>query len=261
MARKSKRVTLNEAIRQGQAKIAEGLKSGRMRSDNPHAHSSNKAEPALDTHDFMARPVAYGRGDLLKSKEIFLRTFVSGSKAKLVSLVLLALLAILALGIWIGNSAESIPAKDGSVALSPEKPVMPEEKSDAPESLSASKMPAQGQSEAAAGTVDRNPPLAASQGDNVIWIQSIPIDRKDDLKPVQDFFTGKGIGTEIIIDRNSGCAVLVTQTGFSRDPSKEGTEGYKLLQLIKQLGPVYVEQTQDTKFGAKPFQDALGYKR
>ena len=64
-----------------------------------------------------------------------------------------------------------------------------------------------------------------------------------------------------VMSGKSNLAVLVTKAGFEQNPGKRGTEGYKLLQRIKQLGTVYVEETKDTKFGLKPFQDALGYKR
>lgn len=97
-------------------------------------------------------------------------------------------------------------------------------------------------------------------GPNVIVIQSIPPSRKDELNVLKDFFARKGIETEIIIDRN-GYAILVTRQGFTENPESSGTEGYKLYQKIQQLGQVYPEETNDTKFGIKPFQDAYGYKR
>jgi hypothetical protein len=53
----------------------------------------------------------------------------------------------------------------------------------------------------------------------------------------------------------------MTRDGFDGNPGVGGTEGYELLERIKQLGLVYVKETEDTKFGLRPFQDALGYKR
>jgi len=85
--------------------------------------------------------------------------------------------------------------------------------------------------------------------------------RENALIPLKDFFRSKGIQTEIIEISGSNRVALVTQDGFERNPNTEGTEGYKLLQRIKRLGTTYVEETKDTKFGVKPFQDALGYKQ
>jgi hypothetical protein len=85
--------------------------------------------------------------------------------------------------------------------------------------------------------------------------------RKDELRPLRDFFRSKGIETEIVEMSSSNLAVLMTRAGFERNPSIVGTEGHLLLERIKQLGLVYVEEAEDTKFGSKPFQDALGYKR
>ena len=112
-----------------------------------------------------------------------------------------------------------------------------------------------------AGEVSDGTSLSPSEGDNVIWIQSIAMDRRNELAPIAEFFKGKGIETEIVVHRTSGDAILVTKAGFEQNPAKKGTQGYELMQRIKQLGPVYVEETKDTSFGIKPFQDVLGYKR
>ncbi|MHC5121850.1 MAG: hypothetical protein ACYSO7_10165 [Planctomycetota bacterium] len=97
----------------------------------------------------------------------------------------------------------------------------------------------------------------------MICIQSIAFDRKEELGPLADFFRHNGIETEIIaVNSPSGrLAVLATKAGFEENPVKEGTDGYKLVQRIRQIGPVYVEETKDTKFGVKPFQDVYGRKR
>jgi hypothetical protein len=102
----------------------------------------------------------------------------------------------------------------------------------------------------------------SSGGDNVICIQSIAYDRRDELKPLTDFFRRKGIDTEVIaVESPSGrLAVLVTKAGFEQNPVKKGTDGYELAERIKQLGPVYVEETKDTKFGVKHDSFILRYQ-
>lgn len=247
MARKSKRMALNEAIRQGQAKIAEGLKTGQMRSDNPSSQARPRdSEQTLDV-------VVPGRAGFLTSKDKSAMDRFLSSKAKL---ILLSAFAVLVLGIWLTASLmKSTPAavSDKQVKKNPVKEVAAPEK----------KVPIQEQDQ-----VDHKseviipvpmPVPATPQGDNVIWITSIEVDRQKELVPPRDFFNSKGIPTEIIGVGN--LAALVTKAGFEKNPAARDTEGYRLLQRIKQMGPVYVEETKDTKFGVKPFQDAYGYKR
>jgi hypothetical protein len=249
MARKSKRMALNEAIRQGQAKIAEGLKTGQMRSDNPSSHrGSSEREQTLDG-------VVPGRAGFLISKEKSAMDRFLSDRAKL---ILLSCFAVLVLGIGLTAFLRKSPP-----AAVPDKPV---EKSPMNEiAAPGNNVPVREQVRADNKNEVTIPvPMsvpAMSQGDNVICIQSIPFDRKGELAPVAEFFKRKGIDTEIIVDRASGNAVLATKAGFEQNPVKQGTEGYELFQRIKQFGPVYVEETKDTKFGDKPFQDAYGYKR
>lgn len=243
MARKSKHMALTEAIRQGQAKIAEGLKTGQMRSDNPSSQaSSNAREQVLDA-------VVNGRTGILTSKEKSTKERLFSSRTKW---ILLSAFPVLVLGIWLTASlVKSSPEAtlDELVQKSPINAVAvpnkttPMEEQRRPDSLSE--------------PVIKAP--VTPKGDNVIWITRIEIDRRNELAPLKDFFGRKGIPTEII---DAGAwAGLVTQEGFDKDPAASGTEGYELLQRIKQIGPVYVEETNDTKFGLKPFQDAYGYKR
>ena len=258
MARKSKHMARNEAIRQGQAKIAEGLRTGQMRPDGP---SSRKPEKDLSSPENVTRnPVEKCRAMFLKSKEkpVILGQF--SPKMKLIALFCAASITVLALGIWlfslVGTDQSPDPGSQGaSVAgISPEenekKFRLPgfggRDSSDSLDSASSEKetlLP---------------PP---SRGDNVIWIQSIAVSRRSELNSLEAFFRTKGIQTEIIEIDESDLAVLVTRDSFEKNPSSLGTEGYQLLQRIKQLGPVYVEETGDTKFKLKPFQDAYGYKR
>ncbi|MHC4882725.1 MAG: hypothetical protein ACYTEN_00225 [Planctomycetota bacterium] len=240
-------MVLNEAIRQGQAKIAEGLKTGQMRSDSLSSQTGTRdKEQNLDV-------VVPGRAGFLTSKDKSTMDRFLSSRAKL---ILLSAFAVLVLGIGLTASLmKSTPD------AAPDKPA---EKSPVNEiAVPEKKVPIREQERA-----DNNsevvvpipmPAPATPQGDNVIWITSIEIDRQKELVPPRDFFNSKGIPTEIIGvgDR----AALVTKAGFEKNPAARGTEGYGLLQQIKKLGPIYVQETEDTKFGVKPFQDAYGYKR
>jgi hypothetical protein len=250
MARKSKRVSLNEAIRQGQAKINEGLKTGQIKPDSQAAQRSNRHKIDLfRSKNRIKMPVNGIKAFFLKSEETFFGRF--SPKSKLITLFCLAWVVILALGIWLTSLVESNPSKPIEATTA----VADVEKSGLTSSQKSS-------SDIIAGVAGVSAEKGTlSTGDNVIWIQSIPLSRKGELKPLGDFFRRKGIETEIIEFSGSNLAVLVTQQGFERNPSIEGTEGHMLFERVKQLGAVYVEETKDTEFGKKPFQDVLGYKR
>jgi len=246
MARKSKRMVLNEAIRQGQAKIAEGLKTGQMRSDNPSQSGPREREQGLEG-------VVPGRTGFLISKD---KSTMSGFLSSRTKLILLSCLVVLVLGI--GLTASLMKSTPDAV---PDKPA---EKSPINEIAAPEKKVPIRKQERADNTGETIIPVPTSvpatpQGDNVIWITSIEVDRQKELVLPRDFFNSKGIPTEIIGVGN--LAALVTKAGFEKNPAARGTEGYSLFQRIKQLGPVYVAETEDTKFGVKPFQDAYGYKR
>ena len=110
MARKSKRMALNEAIRQGQAKIAEGSKTGQMRSDGP---SSRRHEEDLSSPENVTlNPVEKCRAMFLKSKEkpVILGQF--SAKMKLIALFCAASIIVLALGIWLFSLVETDQSTD-----------------------------------------------------------------------------------------------------------------------------------------------------
>ena len=256
MARKSKRMALNEAIRRGQARMAEGP-------------SSQKDEKAPLCPEVAVRFPAQCRTVFLKSKEKFINGEWLSPKKKLIALLCVALV----LGMWLVSLLgtdpssreemvvpQSFPVSDGSVV---ENKLAPFPAEPVRKGLGFSGVDKRDSSESTGQTIPGVAPQLSvvSKGVNVIWIQSIPMSRKGELNSLEVFFRSKGIQTEIIEIADSNYAVLVTQDGFESNPGTEGTEGNKLLERIKRLGAVYVEETEDTKFGVKPFQDALGYKR
>jgi len=264
MARKSKRMAFNEAIRQGQAKIAKGQKIGQMRSDGP---SAQKAEEDLSRPENVTRPpVNKYWAFVLESKEKSIILGQFSQKTKLMALFCVALIVVLALGVWLISLIEidRSPQAGGPDRQGvPVAGVVLKEEEQAERKF---RLPGLGGRDSS-GSMDSAPPEKESLlpplsgGTNVIWIQSIAMSRKGELNSLEVFFKSKGIQTEIIDISGSNLAVLVTRDGFDSNPSAAGTQGYKLLERIKQLGVVYVEETEDTKFGVKPFQDALGYKR
>lgn len=263
MARKSKRLVINEAIRQGQAKIQEGLKTGQMRSDRRTFQSGIKDKNGSLNAE-KPSPFRQG-GDTLTSKDRLIRfgdVLISKSKVLLYALSVVGLAAVLwaFLAVLNNNKPES-PENKG--AYVPDENAAQTVDTSEDKQL-ANKRPSGSAEEAAPeAKVPEIEPTAvvsgAYKGDNVIWIQRIPLDRKEELRPLAEFFGRKGIKTEIIAV--SGDAALVTKAGFKQNPAKKGTEGYELFQRIKQLGVAYVEETNDTRFGQKPFQDIFGYKR
>ncbi|MHC5154823.1 MAG: hypothetical protein ACYSO3_01590 [Planctomycetota bacterium] len=245
MIRKSKRQSLNEAIRQGQARIAEGLKTGQMRSDGPSVQKPEPRKRELFSTESPRRGSFF-----LKSKK---SSGSSSSLAQKAKLKLLLVLALLIAGIWIVAALlNPEPSDTPDAAVSPGSETDPA----AAEEGISEQVPEQKVIETAGGVS-----LPVAGGDNVILIESIALDRRDELVPLKTFFNVKGIETEIIEVGDSGRAALVTQEGFDKNPASAGTEGYALMQRIKRLGAVYVRETEDTKFGQNPFQGSYGYKR
>jgi hypothetical protein len=263
MARKSKRMALNAAIRQGQAKLAKSSEKRQSESENPDLIAAEGPKELLNPDSLTCKSAVKSSVFLLKSEEEtrFLRNFPQ--KTKWIILVCASLVGVLILGIWlisliVADQPEQRPGGGISVT-GPIEDENAQEKSRPLSEYGNAKPSDSPQS----GTSEKESLLTTTSGDNVICIQSIVFDRKDELKPLGVFFQRHGIDTEVIaIDGPSGrLAVLATRVGFEQNPLNEGTEGYELAQRIKQLGPVYVKETNDTKFGAKPFQDVYGHKR
>ncbi len=250
MARKSKRMALNEAIRQGQAKIAKGLESGQLRSDGPAVGEKPSQVP--------------DKPALFRSKEA--KTWISVPfKTKVVpfSVLGVVLLAV----IWLvfrsdgtdnPQVTEETPQQQtspGNIPGQPEKTVaaQQDDKEDTG-FFGFGKKKTDDKPD-----VQENSQETLPAGANVIVIQQIPSSQKEKLASVQEYFNARGV-TTVMMER-SGYGLLVTKAGFDYNPNREGTEGYRLMQRIKQLGLAYPDETGDTKFGIKPFQDAYPLKK
>jgi hypothetical protein len=260
MARKQNQKALYEAIRQGQMKIAQGLKTGQMRSDR-RRFTSGSSQPIVG-----ADIQSSGESDYEYS------TSPVSSKAMLIGAAVVVQIVILALGIWFGSmffkgGSDSAQADPSSAA--PLETDQNSRRSDSPVASASERetgpvsyqvrqtptlLPAV-QTEKITPAVVQTP-APVSTGGNVIVIQGIQAGRKDELLPLKEYFAKKGIETEIIVKNNWGH--LVTKTGFAVNPETRGTPGFALLQRIRELGIAYPQETGDTKFGLKPFQDSYG---
>lgn len=254
MARKSKRMALYEAIRQGQVKIAKGLETGQMRSDGV----THKKKARIEVPDVKA---------LFKRSER-IPGIPALSKILAVSSGLAALIVVLFI-IGLVMHFTGGPETDVSpTAGYDEQPSQPVIQGSSPEAAQPTQEKDQkdtgffglgGKKETKEPAKEEPTVPSLPQGSNVIVIQQIPPDQRDKLIPVQEFFNANGIATEMI--QRSGYTLLVSKAGFDYSPYREGTEAYRLFQRIKQLGLTYPEATGDTKFGLKPFQDAYGLNK
>ena len=96
---------------------------------------------------------------------------------------------------------------------------------------------------------------AEPKGNNVIVL--VQFDRLADLSPVQAHFSEHGI--ELKIDPQQGSYFLQTIQRYD-NPSKPGTDGYKALQKIKEVGKEYKAPKGYETFASHYFQDAYGRK-
>ena len=248
MARKSKRMALYEAIRQGQVNIAKGLESGKLRSDTV------PQEPP--------KPHVSDNTALFRSKKKPIGITVPFKIWAIAAGIVGFLLLLLVIGLIVRSGDETaVPDENPPVSQTQTEIVAEKtEQSRQPEEEGSGFL-GFGRNKTPQPKVKRSTPTSpASTGDNVIVIQGISASRKGELDVLKDYFAQNGVLTETIIDR-SGYALLITQQGFEKNPENSGTDGYKLLQKVQQLGRQYPEVTGDTKFGLKPFQDAYGYKR
>jgi len=96
---------------------------------------------------------------------------------------------------------------------------------------------------------------AEPTGNNVIVLAQY--DRLADLSPVQAFFSEHGIELEIVPE--SGLYFLQTKQKYD-NPSKPGTDGYKALQKIVEVGKEYKAPAGYETFASRLFSDAYGKK-
>ena len=103
------------------------------------------------------------------------------------------------------------------------------------------------------GSVKRDDPISA--GDHEIII--VQYDRPEHLVPVKDFFAYNGIETRI--DKRDKSYFLVTSDRYE-STERSGSEGYRALQRIKQIGVSYKAPQGYETFKPNLFQDAYGAK-
>ena len=123
------------------------------------------------------------------------------------------------------------------------------------ESTAAAEFEETDESETVLEETEADEGLHAPAGDNVIVIATVK--DAEDLKPVQEYFSANGVGTEIL-QRELYC-LLVTADKF-QSPNRRGSSGNKALQLIKKIGLDYKVPDGGKNFGKEPFQDAYPMK-
>ncbi|MBW8001886.1 MAG: hypothetical protein FVQ80_07660 [Planctomycetes bacterium] len=101
----------------------------------------------------------------------------------------------------------------------------------------------------------QNLPPVRFTGSNRIVIQTWS--DKTQLEPVKWYFTKNGIKTEI---RKIGGSYYLVSANKYRNPQTAGTDGYKALQRIVEIGAGYRPPPGYATFGKKPFHDAYGMK-
>ena len=94
-----------------------------------------------------------------------------------------------------------------------------------------------------------------STGDHIIVIVQYASSR--DLEPVKKYFADNGIKTRI---ENKGDYYLLTTKNKYQNPKRQGTDGYKILQKIKEVGKKYKAPSGYEPFSSTPFQDAYPKK-
>jgi hypothetical protein len=284
MGREANFSELRESIRQGQAKIAQGLKTGQMRSDRDKdtrvpvprldpAHELLGKKPTLTEKTAIFEPrkkdkVRFALPKLPTLPHIRIRL----PRLPRVSLppmrpMLFGVAAIIAVAMvvlvvfWIGKAL--IGSRDAQPPVTDAgtvQPVIEPRPADVrPVVQERPMVPVQREAVVTPRPTPTPEPArpapATSTGNNVIVIQYITSSRENELRSVQDFFGRNGIVTEII-QRGSG-SYLVTRDRFE-NPNRSGSDGYEMLIKIRRVGKRYAADTGDSKFGTEPFQDAYG---
>jgi len=285
MGRQANFSELRDAIRQGQAKIAQGLKTGQMRSDRDKAGAGRV--PRLDpAHEVLGqKPTLTGKAAIFQGRKkprfrfslpklpkirirlpqmslLPMRSVVSGIAAVLV--VGLVVFVVFWIGkVLVGSGTTSPvaevdpPVRQPAVAPGPSEPVLTG-RQPAPVERQSPQETAAARTETVQPT--QTPAVSTpSTGNNVIVIQGIATARENELLSVQEFFARHGIETEIIRGGNN-YSRLVTKGRFE-NPNRPGTDGYEMRMKIRNVGKRYPAETGDTKFGTEPFQDAYGLLR
>ncbi|NLW83911.1 MAG: hypothetical protein GXY41_05845 [Phycisphaerae bacterium] len=265
---------LRDAIRQGQAKIAQGLKTGQMRSDRQAEGQSHR--PRLDpAHEMLGKkPTLTEKSALFERYQKPKARFrVSSLRKNLLPQVLFARVRPVLLGIgailataavviavfWVGKALiglkPSLPPGDEQVSQQPPDETPPPVEPRPVVEPTTPRVPRTPE------PTPTPPPVVSpptQTGNNVIVVQYITASRESELLPVRDFFAQNGIDTAII--RLGGGSYLVTRDRFE-NPNRTGTDGHAMLQRIRTVGKRYAVETGDRQFGAEPFQDAYGMLR
>lgn len=241
----NQRKILYEAIRKGQERIASGIKSGRFSSGKKE--TPKFAEGGNETLGLQDEVLSAGKKTEVSS---LTGTLVISVPYRVAGVIVLAMILVVLMAFWLGQirgtrrSVEPEPVQASEPAVTEKD-----------EGSAAAETKETDESETVQEKTEADRVLSSPAGDNVIVIATVK--DAEDLKPVQEYFTANGVGTEIL-QRELYC-FLVTADRF-QSPNRRGSNGYRALQLIKKIGLDYKVPAGGKNFGKEPFQDAYPMK-
>ena len=241
----NQRKVLYEAILRGQERIASGIKSGKFRTEKEE--TPKFADGGNETRGLKDDVLSASKKTEVSS---LAGTLVISIPYRVAGIIVLALILVVLMAFWLGQirgtrrGAELEPVGASEPAVTGQD-----------EASAAAKVKETGESETVLEEAEADKGLYSPAGDNVIVIATVK--DAEDLKPVQEYFTTNGVGTEIL-QRELYC-FLVTTDKF-QSPNRRGSNGYKALQLIKKIGLDYKVPDGGKNFGKEPFQDAYPMK-
>jgi len=241
----NQRKVLYEAILKGQERIASGIKSGRFRTGKEETPKfANGGNETLGLQD---KALSAGKKTEFSS---LTGTLVISVPYRVAGVIVLALILVVLMAFWLGQIRGSRRSARPEPVVASEPAVTGQD-----EGFVAAKIEETDESETVLEETEADKGLYSPAGNNVIVIATVK--DAEDLKPVQEYFTANGVGTEIL-QRELYC-FLVTTDKF-QSPNRRGSNGYKALQLIKRIGLDYKVTDGGKNFGKEPFQDAYPMK-
>jgi hypothetical protein len=239
----NQRKVLYEAILKGQEKIASGVKAGRFSSVRKETSSSAAAgDETADPQDEV----------LSADKQTEVRSPTMSVPYRLAGIIILVIILVVLVAFWLGQirgqrRSMEIGAGQESVPLAPQQEDY--------EGYTV-KTEQQYEPEPVAVKIESDKEdVLLSAGDNAIVIATVR--EAEDLMLVQRHFAANGVKTEIV--QKEAYCLLITKDRFN-NPKRQGSDGYRALQLIKKIGLDYKVSKGGQNFGPEPFQDAYGMK-
>jgi hypothetical protein len=240
----NQRKVFYEAIRKSQEKIASGIKSGRFSSGKKE--TPKFADGGKETLGLQGGVLSAGKKTEISS---LTGTLVISVPYRVAGVIVLAMILVVLVAFWLGQIRGTRRSVEPEPVQTSESAVTEKDEGSAAAEI---KEPDESEAVSEKTRADR---VLSPAGDNVIVIATVK--DAEDLKPVQEYFSANGVGTEIL--QRELYSFLVTTDRF-QSPNRRGSNGYKALQLIKKIGLDYKVPDGGKNFGKEPFQDAYPMK-